>query len=174
MTFTFDDIYKLVSTLALIVTTYLLFRKSKPDTEMTVSTAVKNLAEALNLSSTELTENIAEAAKLRAEIEVEAEATKKRRKEADEKVEELTKQIAALRAESEKEAQRLRSENANLNKHMIELEAKYGEINEKYGKAKSVIGKVVKALQDRNIPLPDLNGDLSDSLKLEAIDIKKP
>jgi hypothetical protein len=38
-------------------------------------------------------------------------------------------------------------------------------LEERYGRMKRINEKLVKALQDANIPLPDLNGDLTDSIK---------
>lgn len=57
---------------------------------------------------------------------------------------------------------------AELEKHIEQLNREYAkamaDMQKKYEKSKSAIAKLVKALEDANIPVPEMNGDLLDSV----------
>jgi chromosome segregation ATPase len=167
----FEKISLIVSTLIAVFMAYLYWRelklkKDKAPTEnaLNVSMAVKNLSEALGMQTDELAEALKDSAQLRADLtkaKVETALriaeTAKHRQETDEKIE-------ALNREYLKETQRLRDENTNLQKQVNELQLQYSEIDKKYGNSKLIIERLVKALKDANIPLPDLGDVLSDSI----------
>lgn len=75
-------------------------------------------------------------------------------KELTENNDALNAQIAALQKQIEKDTR----ETEALRKRIIDLE-------ERYGRMKRINEKLVLALQDANVPLPDMNGDLTDSVK---------
>lgn len=64
-----NNLYLFASAVSLIVMAYLAIKEAKSKKENNVASAIKQLAEALNLQGDELVENIAEAAKLRSVVE---------------------------------------------------------------------------------------------------------
>jgi chromosome segregation ATPase len=66
----------------------------------------------------------------------------------------LLSQVAALRAQIAKDTAETR-----------ELKKQIDEIQQKYKKQLRINAKLVKALEDAKIPLPDFNGDLGDSIR---------
>jgi chromosome segregation ATPase len=84
-----------------------------------------------------------------------------RKSERDAQIAELQEQNEALKAgiaALTKQIEKDTNETEALRKRIVEVE-------EKYGRMKRINEKLVKALQDANIPLPDLNGDLPESIK---------
>lgn len=146
-------------------------QKVPSEKDQNITSAVKNLAEALKLSSDELVERLTDAAKLRGELDAEKLATKNRiaetkkhREEQDAKIAELEQHIDKLNRDYAKETSKLQQENEALTLQVQALSIKYGEIDQKYSNAKQVIEKLVKALHDAHIPVPDFNGNLTDSI----------
>lgn len=90
---------------------------------------------------------------------------------ADEENADLVTRIESL----EKTQQANAEERVKRDKRIEELENTIEQLNRdyakamadvqaKYDKSKSAIQKLVKALQDANIPVPEINGDLSESV----------
>ena len=65
-----NNIYLLASALSLIIMAYLAIKEARSKRDNNVSSALKNLADALNLSSTELAEELKESALLRGTVEL--------------------------------------------------------------------------------------------------------
>jgi len=141
MEFNPNTLYLLGSTISLVVMAYLAIREARSKRDTNVSVAVKNLADALNLSTGELSENLAQAAKLRDELEV------------------VTAQVAELEKKQKKDLQEtasLRNDYANAQRRIIHLEDMVITIGE--------YADVLKqALQQANIPVP-VNGELMESV----------
>lgn len=88
-----------------------------------------------------------------------AEAAKGREKRLK-RIEELEQKNSDLEAYAIKLDNQIRAdvtETEALRKKVVEME-------QKYGRMKRINEKLVKALQDAEIPLPDLNGDMTDSV----------
>jgi chromosome segregation ATPase len=89
----------------------------------------------------------------------------KQHAENNEKVEALQAGMEALNRQIEKdtqETQKLRIEVQTLRGQIVELEEK----NRRYVRVNQ---KLIKALEDAKIPLPDMNGDMTESQKLQAV-----
>jgi chromosome segregation ATPase len=85
--------------------------------------------------------------------------------ESNEKIEALQAGMEALNRQIEKdtqETQKLRIEVQTLRGQIAELEEK----NRRYVRVNQ---KLIKALEDAKIPLPDMNGDMTESQKLQAV-----
>lgn len=149
----------------------------------------KSKAEALVLNS-QASENINDAAQVAANILLQAlnfkqvenkeyqervRALEENQKKNDELVKDLTKhkaerdsQIAELQEQNEALQSKQAALQAQIEKDTSETEAlrkRVAEMEQKYGRMKRINEKLVRALQDANIPLPDLNGDLTDSMR---------
>jgi chromosome segregation ATPase len=79
-----------------------------------------------------------------------------------------TKELAELHAHNQilsAGVQELREQSARDIKETIELREQVTLLTQKYERQKRVNEKLVKALNDAGIPLPDMNGDMSDSVQ---------
>lgn len=178
MVIDWQKVQTIFSILSLIFMGWLAFRefklkrqKAPAEQDENISAAIKNLAEALKLSSDDLVERLSDAARLRGELEAEKitnkariDETTKHREEQDEKIEGLERHIEKLNRDYVKETNKLQKENAALTLQVQALTKKHGEIDQKYSNAKQVIEKLLKAMYDAHIPVPDFNGDLTDSI----------
>jgi chromosome segregation ATPase len=85
--------------------------------------------------------------------------------ESNERIEAMQAGMQALKTQIEKdteETQKLRIEVQTLRGQIVELEEK----NRRYVRVNQ---KLIKALEDAKIPLPDMNGDMTESQKLQAV-----
>jgi chromosome segregation ATPase len=85
--------------------------------------------------------------------------------ESNERIEAMQAGMEALRTQIEKdteETQKLRIEVQTLRGYIVELEDK----NRKYVRVNK---KLMGVIEDAKIPLPDLNGDLTDSQKISTV-----
>jgi chromosome segregation ATPase len=179
----FNKIYLFVSTLSLVVGIYLTIRdyqlrrqKAPSEKDANIAAAVNNLSNALGLTSNELVDSLTDAAKLRDELEKEREVTKirvddtTRHREVQEKhIADLEKQISTMHAEYQADAQRLRNDNAVLTKKVVELQQTIDQMGKRYANSKHAIERLVQALNDAHIPIPDLSGFLSDSVQIRGL-----
>lgn len=170
----YDKLSVIISTAVAVVMAYLYWReyrlkKEKAPSEQAanVADAVKNLSDALGLTSNELVESLTEAAKLRDELKREKENTIKRinetaqhRAEMEEKIRQLNLHIEGLNRDYLKEMQSVRDENAALKKQVDDIEGKYKN-------SKEIIELLLMTLNDNNIVdlPPKLLTLLGDSIK---------
>lgn len=183
---TLADALAAAQIVSVLVFAYIALRKVKPDekvqkstVDVNVSDAVDNLSSALGLTTKQLVENVANSAllqkrvqELEDQIEVDHETTRKRledtekyreettrhTKDLENKIAELNAHIEGMSREYVKETQKLSDENKSLRSQVVDLEKKYDG-------SKTVIVKMWQTLEANNIKVPDLNGDLSDSIK---------
>jgi len=168
-----DKVYLIGSTLSMIMLGYLavrdyIIRKGKAPSEkdQNISAAVKNLAEALNLSSNDLVESLTDASKLRDELNAVKEETRQRveetskhREKLEERIVEMEATIEALNREYARETQKLRDEGQILR-------TRVDDSDKRYKAAKLIIERLVEALKHGNIDLPEIDlNDLSDSVR---------
>jgi len=161
-----QNIYLIASTLSLLVMAYFTVRearerkkKSESERDVNVTAAVNNLSSALGMTTDELVERIAEAAKLRDELNAQKQATQQRVDETTRHRAEMESKIEALNRDYAAETQKLRDEVEILRKQVADGEKKYNA-------AKLIIEKLVAALRKENIELPNLDlSDLSDSIR---------
>lgn len=151
-----------------IIEHYLNRGKEKAETSKIKSEAGENITEAaqvavgileraLNYKASEnqilldrmtaMEERQAESSVLRSERDAQIAELQKRITEAQEQNDALHAKLAGLQAQIEKDTKRI------------------VEIEEKYNRMKRVNEKLVQALVDAKVPLPDMNGDLTDSVK---------
>lgn len=159
-----------------------------------VTAAIKNLADSLKMTSDELVENLADAAKLRQELHAEREATKQRvietnkHREAADKVnqdlmnkidameisideletgkQDLLKQVDELRSHNESTEREYVKVITNLQQENADLKKEFDVLRGKYENAKQALSIMMDAMKRANIKVPDeLSQLLGDSVK---------
>jgi chromosome segregation ATPase len=101
--------------------------------------------------------------KLKRDWELEQVETTRRRAEMDSQIRVLEGKLR----DSAFEVQQVRNKNSLLEKEIIDLKSENTHQRNQNNTNKRVIDKLLEALHEAKIPLPDFNGDLSDSVKLK-------
>lgn len=164
-----------ILTVGKLIDAYLSRNKSKAETGKIKSESTENITEAAQVAANILLQALnfkkTEVQDLQADVKALQENQKasdqliieltNRKEERDEQIQELQEQnealhikLAAMQTQIEKDT----NETEALRKRIVEIE-------EKYNRMKRVNEKLVKALVDAKVPMPDMNGDLTDSVK---------
>lgn len=163
--------YLFASAASLLIMAFLAVREARSKKDSNVATAIKQLAEALNLQGDELVESLAEAAKLRDIVEEtkrQVNQLTNQQRENMAEIDILKTQNGQLREKIDvdtKETEHLSNEVNALRRQVADSDAKYRDLEKKYANSKSAIELLVKALMDAKVPLPPgLEALLGDSI----------
>lgn len=130
---------------------YVALRKLSPEISVTKAQEKSSLAAAVDTAAGTLIDALKFAQEERKEFETRIDALEKKNDDQETTNKDLEKKLA----DQEKQIEQLNRDYA----------AEIQKVNEKYNKSKRVIEKLVRALEDAKIPVPDFNGDLSDSIR---------
>jgi chromosome segregation ATPase len=133
---------------------FLSMRKNKSEIKVNLSQEKNNLADAAETAASALIEALKFAESERKLFEQRIDELEARKGERD-------KQIADLQAQTKD----LLDSIAADTKLTEELRVRIAEMEEKYNRMKRVNEKLVKALNEAGVPMPDFNGDISDSVR---------
>ena len=163
-----NSIYLLATTLSVIIMAYLAIREARSKRDNNVTAAVKNLADALNLSSAELAEELKESALLRGtveELQKQINDLIKHRNEREERISASEKQIVHLTEEAESLRKQMDTRDREYAQQIATLRDENASIRAEYR-------KVVQILKDNRIEGYQPRDDLLDTGKFKGSDNK--
>jgi predicted RNase H-like nuclease (RuvC/YqgF family) len=156
----------LVGLLTGLVGAYVAFRTLKPNIKVLNSQEQKNLADAAQVAANALVQTIQAFGDERAEI---MKTFTDERKQYQEERAGFEKRIFELENHREERTRRIEELEAQVeklkHKEIKNLQTQVTEGRDKYERLKRVNEKLVEALHDAKIPLPDFNGDLTETME---------
>lgn len=144
---------------ATIVTAYIALRNVKPNQRILKSQETSSLATAAETAAGALVDILKAFSDERKQFELRIDELEAHREERTKRIEELENSIESLNREYAAETQ-------SLKEKIDDLQTQVTDGKDRYDRLVRVNEKLVQALKDASIPLPDIEADLTDSQKL--------